>query len=352
MPICLSAIGTFQVGSYVQPQSWGRRSTGSSGSSSSGLRTSNSSHWSHRDFQVLGELGRGHFGNVYKGIVHRTKKVALKKFNKEEILLDADKGGRGLELLEREVSIHSSVKHEYIIPFYGYYEDPRDLTIVLKYAPIGDLLDYMAVEFRGGKCAARKKETVRLVLSQLTSALTYLADLQIAHRDIKPENILVASHTHVQIADFGWACWYKHCQWQMTLCGTPEYVPPECLQGKGYRAHAVDSWALGVLAWELEHGLSPFYVKGSQCDRMTRDRIFQGIRQFRGIPSSIPSSKSPLVDDFCRSLLQVRPEDRMEPCEALGHALFLEQRVPISTTSPTVAQRVEMFRQTSHVRAA
>lgn len=232
---------------------------------------------------------------------------------------------------------------------------------------------------------------VRRFVRQTTKAVQYLSSHKIAHRDIKPENILVvevppnhqdscgdglrsgtsvdengsapnasaASKTPqyiVQLADFGWAVgWSNHQDYQRTLCGTPEYVPPELLKGKplAYRAEFVDPWALGVLAIELVLGISPFLPRTntesdafcchgssvddeSDCNPVT-GQIFRNIRSFQGMTSqhqNILAKVAKLTSadiaemtltswehfwDWTGGLLQIRPERRRTATAALNH---------------------------------
>ncbi len=76
---------------------------------------------------------------------------------------------------------------------------------------------------------------------------------------MKPENILLDYAGHIALCDFGL------CKLNMndgkktnTFCGTPEYLAPEVLIGKGY-TKAVDWWTLGILLFEMITGLPPFY---------------------------------------------------------------------------------------------
>jgi serum/glucocorticoid-regulated kinase 2 len=79
------------------------------------------------------------------------------------------------------------------------------------------------------------------------------------HSDLKPENILLDYTGHIALCDFGL------CKLNMkdgnktnTFCGTPEYLAPEVLIGKGY-TKSVDWWTLGILLYEMIGGLPPFY---------------------------------------------------------------------------------------------
>lgn len=108
----LSSFFNFELGPFVHRRSWGQRRKA----------TNSESLWSSNHFTLEESLGHGHFGCVYRATHHyRNEKtgggggggkhgkqiVALKTFSKQEILLQLEHGGRSLELLQREVNIHS-----------------------------------------------------------------------------------------------------------------------------------------------------------------------------------------------------------------------------------------------------
>jgi serum/glucocorticoid-regulated kinase 2 len=77
------------------------------------------------------------------------------------------------------------------------------------------------------------------------------------YRDLKPENILMGEDGYIKLSDFGLA---KQATESNTFCGTPEYISPEILLGKGH-SRTADWWALGVLTYEMLTGVPPFYDK-------------------------------------------------------------------------------------------
>lgn len=94
-----------------------------------------------------------------------------------------------------------------------------------------------------------------IIIKQITSAVEYLHDHDVAHRDIKPENIVLSNNV-CKLCDFGWATLCN--ERRKTYCGTFDYAAPEILEGKEYDM-SVDLWCLGVLTYELLAGKAPFY---------------------------------------------------------------------------------------------
>jgi len=284
------------------------------------------------------------------------------------------------------------------------------VTLVLDYAERGDLFDY------SNKRCVTSLDRVRLfhqVYPGIIAAATYLESIQIAHRDIKPENILLKtspsryyvsnqclfakltpklqfiSHhpclvgtandasVEPQLCDFGWSVFYlKAGKSASTLCGTPEYLPPELLQSRRrYKAEFVDRWALGVLALELLLGESPFQAE-------TRSSIYAKILSFRGsldhsvhaglnsmvatavthgiVPPTSPTAHvhcrdcnyASLVEDFLQSI----PTQRMSATDCLKRYAHLlgpnSNSMVVSPLRPSIKQRREVFQNTCSERAS
>lgn len=112
----------------------------------------------------------------------------------------------------------------------------------------GTLFDYMNQYEK-----LSETETVNFV-REVTTAVKYLHDVNIAHRDIKPENIVI-SYGIAKLCDFGWSARVQGSR--KTYCGTFDYAPPEILERKEYDL-SVDLWCLGVLTYELLTGKVPF----------------------------------------------------------------------------------------------
>lgn len=114
----------------------------------------------------------------------------------------------------------------------------------------------------GGELFARLRAAARLAndaakfyAAEITCALKYLHDQDIAYRDLKPENVCLDAQGHVRLTDFGFAKRVKTRTY--TLCGTPDYLAPEIIQSRGH-GKAVDAWALGIMLFEMLQGRPPF----------------------------------------------------------------------------------------------
>lgn len=88
------------------------------------------------------------------------------------------------------------------------------------------------------------------VIRPIVDAIRYCHSLGIVHRDLKPENLLYES-THpdsaIKITDFGLARFVQG-ELATTACGTPNYVAPEIIEGKGYDKE-VDYWSIGIILY-------------------------------------------------------------------------------------------------------
>jgi serine/threonine protein kinase len=123
--------------------------------------------------------------------------------------------------------------------------------MLLEYAIGGELFTYLR---RAGRFSLG---TTKFYATQIVLALEYLHSLGIVYRDLKPENLLLDARGNIKIADFGFAKVIPDNR-TWTLCGTPEYLAPEIIVGRGH-GRPVDWWALGVLIYEMAAGYPPYY---------------------------------------------------------------------------------------------
>ena len=103
----------------------------------------------------------------------------------------------------------------------------------------------------------------------------YLHAQHVAYRDLKPENVLLDKFGYVKLADFGFAKRLLDGRKTSTLCGTPEYLAPEVVLGRGHDK-AVDLWSLGILVFEMLTGMSPFANDYDEDPHVVTQNIVRG----------------------------------------------------------------------------
>jgi polo-like kinase 1 len=111
----------------------------------------------------------------------------------------------------------------------------------------------------------RKRVTeyeTRYYLYQLVNSLTYLHRHLVIHRDLKLGNLFIDNDMRLKVGDFGLAAKLENeTERRMTVCGTPNYIAPELLEGKKGHSFEVDVWSTGVIMYTLLVGKPPYQSK-------------------------------------------------------------------------------------------
>ena len=214
-------------------------------------------------FSIGRALGSGRFGRVFLAQHSTLGTVALKVLSRSAI-----SAGPGVALLQREIAVHASLDHQYVVRFRASFGDEKRVYVVLDYAAGGSLHSRLA---SGG---ALCEHDAAGVICCLTDAINYLHSKSIVHRDIKPENVLLRDGGLTPLlADFGFAAEHGPESRRTTLAGTLAFAAPEVLQiacGAPCPPHGppADVWSLGVLAAELLAPGSPAFSGRSVAERL------------------------------------------------------------------------------------
>jgi len=88
---------------------------------------------------------------------------------------------------------------------------------------------------------------VQSYIAQIVNALKYLHQHKVIHRDLKLGNLFLNENMEIKLGDFGLATKLEYeGEKKKTICGTPNYIAPEILEGKGH-SYEVDIWSVGVI---------------------------------------------------------------------------------------------------------
>lgn len=244
-----------------------------------------------RALKQIGLIGCGGFGTVTLQRCTLTDKIfALKTLSKGFMV---QRGQQQSVLNEKNVL--RMTQSPFIIRLAATFNEPQRLHFLLEPALGGDLFTvYQKNEFHGSVVHAQ------FYVACVVRAFQHLHQRHIIYRDMKPENLLLDSKGYCKVADFGLAKFV--IGYAYTTCGTPEYFAPEMVLHMGHST-GVDWWSLGILAYELVVGDSPFAASEPM-------QVFRLIKQ--GIQAVVfPKSPPGAWAEFVQALCQEEPSERL-----------------------------------------
>lgn len=303
-------------------------------------------------FKILSVLGSGSFGTVTlaeythppsagPGIVFslnspgpgEKRMYALKSLSKASIVSSGQ-----LRHVIDEKEILFSMDNPFILKLYGVYQTPHQVVMVTEAIQCGDLWGVIYEEKLVSSSGGVPHDIAQLYAASMIYALDHIHSKLVVFRDLKPENVMMDNKGYPRIIDFGFA---KRVPFQkkdtdgimrihaktFTLCGTPEYLPPELIFNMGHD-QMVDLWSFGVVMYEMIMGRTPFAPR--KQDNITE--LFTNIAMAKknGLLLSTRiddrAGRTPYARDIITQLLKPEPTDRLgdsrNPSGLLKHPYF------------------------------
>lgn len=266
-------------------------------------------------YEILGELGRGGCGIVYRAMdpsIGRT--VAIKT------ILANMQSSSGLALRERfrrEARSAGSLSHPNIVTIHDFNDSGDPMFIAMEFIEGRTLAQSMS----GGPLPV---EFILGVLRSAAEALDYAHARHIVHRDVKPANFLINISGHLKITDFGIAKVLDSDE-DLTstgmVVGTAQYMSPEQITAANITGRS-DQFSLAVIAYEMLTGVKPF--QGNSWASVMHAIIMAEPANVSKYRDSLPET----VNTVLRKALAKEPEARyatcLEFCNALEHEVIAE----------------------------
>ncbi|XP_074467178.1 serine/threonine-protein kinase 10 [Sebastes fasciatus] len=256
----------------------------------------------HRDinpndlWEIIGELGDGAFGKVYKARSKETGALAAAK-------VIETKCEEELEDYIVEIDILAKCDHRYIVKLLDAFYHDNKLWIMIEFCP-GGAVDATMLELDRGLTEPQ----IKVVCRQMLEALDYLHSMKIIHRDLKAGNILLMLDGDIKLADFGVSAKNtKTLQRRDSFIGTPYWMAPEVVMCETMKDapydYKADVWSLGITLIELaqieppHHELNPMRVllKIAKSEPPTLEQPHKWSQEFK---------------DFLKTALDKNPDTR------------------------------------------
>jgi len=263
------------------------------------------------EYEVLGPLGEGGYGQVYlvrhtKMKLQRAMKIIPVNSQNEE------------EKTDEEIELLKNLDHPNIVKLFEYFSDNEKYYLITEYCKGGDLFELIK------KKKVFSEESAAYIMYQIFRALIYCHYTHnLIHRDIKPENIVVYRQNNaredlydVKLIDFGISKIFNKSEKtnDNKVRGSLNYIAPEVLD-RVYDEKC-DIWSCGVILYILVIGKYPFNGKDKND---ILNKIKHGSYSF---PSEFTKEASPEIRNLIHQCLKVNPSERISAKEALNHPFF------------------------------
>jgi tRNA A-37 threonylcarbamoyl transferase component Bud32 len=246
-----------------------------------------------RRYEVLGELGRGGMGVVFKARDRRLGRIVALKQLPENLRNHPT----AVKLFLREARAAAALNHPNIVTLYDADQWEGNYFITMEYLdgfPLNTILK------KRGRLSP--KDATRIA-AQVATGLQFAHERRIVHRDIKTANLFFTRERTVKIMDFGLAKMMEEVRKAATIIGgTPYYMAPEQAVGEAVDERA-DLYALGVTIFELVTGTVPF--KDGDLTYHHRNTPPPDPRGLAEVPDALA--------ELILALLAKRPDDRPSP---------------------------------------
>ena len=261
------------------------------------------------DFELMKVLGKGAFGKVMLAQKKDNKRIYAIKVLKKQQIVELDQ----LEHTKAEKLILQHVNHPFLVGLEYAFQTPEKLYFVMEFMQGGELFQHLRNKKRFDE------EQAKFYAACITLGLGHLHNKNYIYRDLKLENLLLDEYGYAKLTDFGLAKFISSDEKALTFCGTPEYLSPEVIMGKGHNRPA-DWWSLGILIYEMLFGIPPFY--SSNVQNMYRKAVKESVVFKPGI--KISDNAKDIITKLLTKDQTKRLGSQADSLEVLSHPWFAD----------------------------
>jgi eukaryotic-like serine/threonine-protein kinase len=250
-------------------------------------------------YEILGKLGKGGMGSVYKARHQKLNKIVALKVLPPELAADQEYLNRFM----REAQAAAKLNHVNIVQALDVGESYGYHYFVMEYAEGKTVKDLIEAE------GSIDEGTALDIVEQIGNALSHAAKNDLVHRDIKPSNIIVTSEGVAKLLDLGLA---KSTTEDQTITqtgvimGTPFYLSPEQARSEDLDTRS-DIYSLGVTLFHMLTGQVPF--SGNSAATILYKHIFQEPPKAKSLNPNVSAETSVLVARMMAKSRDDRPLD-------------------------------------------
>jgi protein kinase A len=239
--------------------------------------------------RVIGTGGCAYVRVAYCKAIN--KPAVIKTYSKAQLIQSAE-----LRHCRNELQTLGTIRSLWIPRLLGSGQDERTVFLVMDFIQGGEVFRLLR---QLGRFTLRE---VEFYAAEVFCALCDLHMWRFIYRDLKPEHLLLDSEGHVKIVDLHLTKFMKSGGRTFTVCGTPEYMPPEMVESMGV-SYESDWWQFGILLYELLSGKTPFY---DPSPYVLYTKILIGEVRF---PGYFSHSACSLINSLLSKQLKKRPSE-------------------------------------------
>lgn len=284
----------------------------------------------NENYELLGTLGKGGMGYVYKALDKRlNREVAFK-------ILDSTSDVEAIKRFYLEAQAMKELDHQNIVHVFDFGQQGNQLFISMTYVQGISLAEILQNKSK------LSFEAIEVIIKQIARGLLYAHSKGIVHRDVKPSNIMLTRDNRVYIMDFGISYIQEMEKERLTrtgmTMGTPEYMSPEQCHGDEVTLQS-DIYSMGVILYEMTCGRLPF--EGSRPVEIALKHVQEPPPAPELFREDIPAGLSELILKCLKKKLNERFHDMQE---------FLDECDQVFPQHDTPKQNAAIGRKTGSQR--